>query len=298
MRASSSEYRLRILILFAIVCLGFWSPWIERWGIGHRTSLLEWLALELSRLGLVSFAAATPTVIVFATIVAALGAFFSVWGTAYLDPHIVNAFDMNADAVMASGPYRYVRNPLYLGSFFMIAAIAFTMPTSGALISLPLIAFFLLRLILSEETFLTAKIGEPYQAYLRAVPRLFPRLRTTLTRGDHKPHWVHSVLTEANPIGVMLITAILWWRYDNSLMVKAFAICFAASLALRGLIIRTVVTVIALVCFGVLFERGRMPWYTAALISFGVWLILHAYFPTLRQIEERSGPPNNKKGEA
>lgn len=236
MRASSIEFRLRVVILFAIILLGFFAPWIETLGIGQRISLLEWLALELSRLGLVSFAAATPIVIVFATIVATLGAFLRVWGTAYLNPRIVNGLDMNAGDVIASGPYRYVRNPLYLGSFFMITAIAFAMPASGALVALPLIAFFLLRLILGEEAFLISKIGEPYQAYLRAVPRLFPRLRTTLPTSSQKPRWLHSVIAEINAIGVLLITAILSWRYDNGLTTRAFLISFGLSLILRALV--------------------------------------------------------------
>jgi len=53
MGASAIEFRLRMVINAAIIILGFWSPWIEAWHIGRRMSLLEWLALELSRTGLV-----------------------------------------------------------------------------------------------------------------------------------------------------------------------------------------------------------------------------------------------------
>ena len=60
MGASAIEFRLRMVINAAIIILGFWAPWIDAWHIGRRMSLLEWLALELSRLGLTSFANATP----------------------------------------------------------------------------------------------------------------------------------------------------------------------------------------------------------------------------------------------
>lgn len=180
MRASAIEFRFRVAIFVAIITLGFWSPWIELWNVGRRISLLEWSALELARLGLVSFAAATPIVIVLAAIVAAIAVVLRIWGTAYLGPAVVHNAQMRAGAVMADGPYRYVRNPLYLGLWCMIAAMSFIMPATGAVFTMVLATVFLLRLIRGEEAFLTAQLGEPYAAYLRAAPRLLPRFRTTL----------------------------------------------------------------------------------------------------------------------
>ena len=113
-----------------------------------------------------------------------MGAILRVWGTAYLGYGTVHHGQMQAGAVMAAGPYRYVRNPLYLGVWCMMAAMAFIMPPTGALFAMTLLTVFSLRLILGEEAYLSAQLGEPYQAYLRAVPRLIPRLRTTLPRSD------------------------------------------------------------------------------------------------------------------
>jgi len=242
MRASALEFRLRVFIHAAIIILGFWAPWIEWLHFGRRISLLEWLALELSRLGLVSFAYATPIVIVLASLIAALSAWLRVWGTAYLDPNIVHASSMNAGAVMASGPYRYVRNPLYLGTILMAAAMAFAMPVSGAVFALILVPLFDLRLILGEENFLGGKLGEPYHAYLRAVPRLIPRLRSTLPTGTQTPHWLPSLIAEILPVGVLLITAILWWRYDSGLVDRAFLINFGIAIIVRAFIPAAAVT--------------------------------------------------------
>jgi protein-S-isoprenylcysteine O-methyltransferase Ste14 len=236
MRATQLEFRLRLAIITAIVVLGFWSPWIEAWGMGGRISLLEWLALELSRLGLFSFTVATPVVIVLAAAIAALGAIFRVWGTAWLGAGVVNNVEMNAGSVMTGGPYRYVRNPLYLGTGLMISAMAFAMPASGAVFTMVLIAVFQLRLIYGEEAFLSAQLGGPYRQYLRSVPRLIPRLRTNLPAAQGQPQWGRAVLAEMNPIGVFLILAALSWRYENALMIKAFLICFGISLVTRALL--------------------------------------------------------------
>src|SRR5258707_9156861 len=134
MRESAIEFRFRMAINAAIIILGLWSPWINAWGLGQRIPLLEWLALELSRLGLLRFTVASPIVIVAAASIAATGAVFRVWGTAYLGPTTVNRLQMKAGAVMADGPYRFVRNPLYLGLWCMVAAMAFLMPPTGALV--------------------------------------------------------------------------------------------------------------------------------------------------------------------
>lgn len=235
MRASQIEFRLRLAIITAMVVLGFWSPWIEAWGAGRRISLLEWSALELSRLGLFDFTVATPVVIVFAAAIAALGAVLRVWGTAWLGAGVVNSRTMIAGSAMAGGPYRYVRNPLYLGTGLMIAAMSFAMPASGAVFTMVLLAVFQLRLIFGEEAYLSAQLGEPYQQYLSAVPRLFPRIRSNLPAAKGEPQWGRAVLAEINPIGVFLILAGLSWRYENVLMIKAFLICFGISLVTRAL---------------------------------------------------------------
>ena len=234
MRASQIEFRLRTVIMAAIVFVGFWSPWIKALGIGQHISLLEWCALELSRFGIFRFTVATPVMIAFAAAIAALAALLRVWGTAWLGAGIVNHGDMKAGVVIAGGPYRFVRNPLYLGTGLMMLAMSFIMPVTGAVFTIVLIAFFLLRLILGEEAFLAGRLGEPYQQYLRSVPRIFPRLRNNLPVLSGRPQWGRALLAESNPIGVFLILAILSWRYDNPLMIKAILINFGISLVLRA----------------------------------------------------------------
>jgi protein-S-isoprenylcysteine O-methyltransferase Ste14 len=234
MRASAIEFRLRMLIMTVIIVLGFWAPWIEAWDLGRRISLLEWLALELSRAEILRFTFATPTVIAVGALLAAAGMVLRVWGTAYLGYATVHHARMLAGGVMADGPYRYVRNPLYLGGWFMMAAMSFIMPPAGALFALPLVTVFLLRLILAEEAFLTVKLGEPYQEYLRAVPRLIPRLRGALPAAGDKPHWLVAILSELNPIGVFITLAVLSWRYDNELMLKGILVSFGVSLVVRA----------------------------------------------------------------
>jgi protein-S-isoprenylcysteine O-methyltransferase Ste14 len=232
------EFRFRMIIQIVIVFLGFWAPWLNWIGpldFGRHISTLEWLVLELSRTGLVRFTYATPIVIVLGALAAAAGAVFRIWGSAYLGYRTVHHGQMQAETVMAAGPYRYVRNPLYIGGWFMMAAISLLAPPSGALFIMILITVFYLRLILGEEAFLATQLGEPYREYLRLAPRLLPRLGAKLPQSPARPRWLIALLSEINPIGIFVILAVLSWSYDNLLMIKAVLISFGLSLVVRAL---------------------------------------------------------------
>lgn len=240
MRATAIEFRLRMAINAAIIILGFWAPWIAHWGIGRPISTWEWLALALSRHSVANFALATAVVMIAGACIAALGAFLRIWGTAYLGTAIVQHLDMKAGTVMTDGPYRIVRNPLYLGLWFMVVAMGFIMTPTGSLFAIVLITVFLLRLILGEEAFLSSHLGETYQAYLRSVPRLIPRLRTNLPSAGMKPRWLRAFLAELTPVGVFVALAFFSWSYDSELMGRTILIAFGLSLVTRALLPDTV----------------------------------------------------------
>jgi len=241
MKATAIEFRLRMLINMVIIVFGFNAPGSPAWnaftGSPPQAPLLEWLPLQLSRAGLIPFSAATPAMIVIASILAGVGTILRIWGSAWLGPGTVTNSQMMADAVLADGPYRYVRNPLYIGVWCMIASLAFLMTPVGALFTMVLITFFQFRLILGEEAFLALKLGLPYEAYLKAVPRLIPRLRAAQAPTGRKAHWTRAVLTETTPIGVFIAFAVLSWRYEYWLMVKAIVVSFGVGLVGRALVL-------------------------------------------------------------
>ncbi len=152
----------------------------------------------------------------------------------------MNSGNMVAGKVMADGPYRYLRNPLYIGLWCMVIALAFLMPVSGALFVIVLITVFAVRLTLGEEAFLTAQLGEPYLAYLRAVPRFFPRIRSALPASGAKPHWLRASLAELTPIGVFIAIVIYARNYDAESAGRIILIFFGASLVVRAVMPRSV----------------------------------------------------------
>jgi protein-S-isoprenylcysteine O-methyltransferase Ste14 len=279
MRASAIEFRLRMVIQIASVFVGFWAPWAGGWDFGWRISTFEWLPLELSRSGLASFSVATPIVIVLGALAALAGAVLRVWGAAYLGYNTVHHGDMQAGGVMADGPYRTMRNPLYLGGWFMMLAVMLFMAPSGALFSVVLMTIFFLRLILGEEAFLSKHLGQPYEQYLHAVPRLIPRLRASLPAAGNKPHWLTAIFTEVMPIGMFFTLAVLSWFYDQQLMLEGILWSFVASLVARGLMKAWIPTLASVAGFVVAWWPFHLNWMRSILIAFGVWLIVRALVP-------------------
>jgi len=236
MKASAFEFRFRLWISFALVVLGFWAPWIEllHWDSrGNHT--WGWLVFELGGLG-ISSTTGFMLVTALAIASAALAALLRVWGTAYLGTGTVFNAEMKAGDVLADGPYRHMRNPLYLGNLLDFVAISILMPPSGAAVSLVLLALFLLRLILGEEAFLAPKLGDSHASYCLAVPRLIPSLRPRVAAEGRSPNWIHALLGEIFPLLLLVCFATLSWQYDPDLLIRAVLICFGVSLIARALI--------------------------------------------------------------
>jgi protein-S-isoprenylcysteine O-methyltransferase Ste14 len=235
MKATAFEFRLRFLFGVIIYLLGFIAPWNN---LLHLDSIRTWqfLAAWPARSGWIGFSAATIAVLVAGIFCAFAGAFLRTWGSAYLDPSIVQAGAMHGDSVVAAGPYRHLRNPLYLGTFFHTFALALLMPPSGAIFCVVAIAFIQIRLITGEESFLTDKLGAPYIAYCAKVSRLFPSLTARVPASNAQPTWLTAFISEIYMWGVFISFAVLGWRYNSFLIIKGVLISLGVSLIVRAFI--------------------------------------------------------------
>jgi protein-S-isoprenylcysteine O-methyltransferase Ste14 len=77
-----------------------------------------------------------------------------------------------AHALVTSGPYRFTRNPMYVGMAFLYVGLALALSVLWALALLPAVLLIVdRRVIAPEERYLEAKFGEQYAAYKRRVRR-------------------------------------------------------------------------------------------------------------------------------
>ncbi|WP_433974937.1 methyltransferase family protein [Tunturiibacter lichenicola] len=233
MKATALEFRFRFLLGVIIYLLGFIAPWNN---FLHLDSIRTWqlLASWPARNGWIGFSAATIAVLVLGILCAFAGAFLRTWASAYLDPAVVKAGAMHGDSIVASGPYRHLRNPLYFGTMIHTFALALLMPPSGAIFCVVAIALVQLRLIAAEEFFLTAKLGAPYVAYCARVPRLFPSITPRIPASATQPAWPTAFLSEIYMWGVFVSFAALGWRYNSVLIIKCILISLGVSLIARA----------------------------------------------------------------
>jgi protein-S-isoprenylcysteine O-methyltransferase Ste14 len=92
------------------------------------------------------------------------------------------------------GPYAFVRNPLYLGTYLMAVGVLWAIGSYWLLAATTvLFAAIYHYIILDEETKLHRIFGEPYQQYCDVVPRFFPRLWPPFWPADH------AALSTVNP---------------------------------------------------------------------------------------------------
>jgi protein-S-isoprenylcysteine O-methyltransferase Ste14 len=214
--------------------LGFLAPW-NYFGHGDRGTL--WLAAStlLARTGLVSLAAASLTVTLLGLLCLVIATALRVCGTAWLSPGIMRDTTMHGERLVAAGPYRYLRNPLYLGIWLLALPTSLLMPPDGAVFFLLAISAFLLFLIHTEEAFLTQRLGPPYIQYCREVPRLLPRWNTLVPPTPQRPQWLRAALSEIYPIGFTLCFAIFAWRYNARILIQCLLVSYGLSLVVRAI---------------------------------------------------------------
>jgi protein-S-isoprenylcysteine O-methyltransferase Ste14 len=135
------------------------------------------------------------TILGLAALLVAGAAMLRTWATAYLESGVVQDPKLRTEAVVADGPYRYVRNPLYFANVLMALCMGMLASRSGWVPIVLAMTVFQYRLLAREELELLRTQGERYRAYLKSVPRLFPALRPRIDSGDRKPRWKQDWLT-------------------------------------------------------------------------------------------------------
>ena len=142
------------------------------------------------------------------------------WGVAYAGS-LTRVTTVGAPEVMMSGPYAYVRNPLYVGNMLMYVGIGVM---SNALLPwLPIVAaiFFMFQywmIVLLEEEFLEKEFGAGFLEYKKNVPRFIPHWSRyeSPVQTHQQPNWPESLRSERRTLQalgiVSLVLLVLWFR--------------------------------------------------------------------------------------
>lgn len=222
MKATGFEFRFRAALIGLLYYIGFaaygydHTPVVQAmasWVLGPNsahTVLLERVLIEGGAL-LVAF-----------------GAIVRTWGAAYLRASVVHDAQLHATEVVADGPYRHVRHPLYFGSIVANVGLAFVASRVGFVIIVVTLTILYVRLAGREEAQLAEQQGESHRAFCRGVPRLWPALTPRVPATGAKPQWGQALWGEAfmwgfavavAAFGVTLNRYVLWSLLGAALLV-------------------------------------------------------------------------------
>jgi protein-S-isoprenylcysteine O-methyltransferase Ste14 len=223
LEATEFEFRSRFWIIAGIFTVGF---------LLYNFDPVN-LAVALSRLVLrgrphenaAAFSHWITGFFALGTLAVTIGALIRSWAESYLHSSIVHDRALHGEHLVADGPYRRVRNPLYLGNLFFAIGLGCLASRSGFLVISIGMALFVYRLILREETTLLRSQGERYQRYLAAVPRLCPSVSPRVPSAGTKPNWLDGFTGEIFMWGSALAMAI----FTRTRSLVDFWIVFGAS---------------------------------------------------------------------
>ena len=107
--------------------------------------------------------------------ITAAGLLFSVWARRHLGKNWSQAVTLKQDhELITSGPYAFVRHPIYTGLLLAILGSAIARGEWRGLVALALIFVVLWRKLRMEEEWMRARFGQEYETYANRVRALVP----------------------------------------------------------------------------------------------------------------------------
>jgi len=148
---------------------------------------------------MVWFAEPTVLSLIAGLLITVLGEALRLWGVAVLGGEARATAAMGSTLLVTTGPFAYVRNPLYIGNMLLYTGIGVMSLALFPWLLVAALCWFSIQyaLIISlEEEFLRERFGKDYEAYQRRVRRFIPRLRP-----GNASHALPRGITAREPLG-------------------------------------------------------------------------------------------------
>jgi len=148
-----------------------------------------------------------------------IGLFFRFWASGYLSKE-GRSNEIMAKSLITQGPYRFTRNPLYIGNFFLTAGVLIGFHSPFYLIIL-ILGLFLVEysiIIKSEQDFLNKHFGNDYLTYCKITGSILPKFfgKRILATGEQK-FLFHNAVRELQTIVILLL---IYWLIYLRMVIK------------------------------------------------------------------------------
>lgn len=147
-----------------------------------------------------------------------IGEIIRIWAIRYAGSATRTTGRVGGDELVTSGPFGYVRNPLYMGNFilsFGVLIMAWPWMPWLLLIYLALFAVQYGCIITLEEEYLRSKFGEDYERYFKSVPRFIPTFQKYAKEESPPAGLIKALKTECNTLqSIFLVSLLLFLRWQ------------------------------------------------------------------------------------
>jgi protein-S-isoprenylcysteine O-methyltransferase Ste14 len=173
------------------------------------------------------FENANPASLVIGFLIALLGEFIRFWGVSWAGSETRTTGSVGGSNLIISGPFAYVRNPLYVGNILMYFGLGIMSFALFPYLQIIAIAFFILQyhlIVGEEESFLEKKFGEQYKRFVENVPGFFPRLTPYKDEKNIQPKvsYANGFKSEIRTLQAFTIVIILivvkWYLRVNNIL--------------------------------------------------------------------------------
>lgn len=190
MKATNWEFTNRAMIFGMIIGVSFGLYSVDHENVTSK--LADWAGPRLQ----IDADLLTRLLFYAAALLLVLAALLRTWASAYLQAAVVYASQVKTQTLVADGPYRYLRNPLYFANLLLAIGMGSIASRSGCVLMFAGMWLFCYRLILREEGELQSSQTVSYDAYKRAVPRLWPSARPRVASSGRPAKWADGFNAE------------------------------------------------------------------------------------------------------
>ena len=150
--------------------------------------------------------------------VLAVGELLRLWGVAIAGSETRTTGPVGGTFHITTGPFAYVRNPLYLGNVLIYAGVGVMSNALFPWLTIIALVYFVVQyslIVNLEEEHLAVAFGEEYRRYSASVPRFLPRMTKYRSGSYEQPKldWKSGLQSEtrtlqAITIHVVILTAV------------------------------------------------------------------------------------------
>jgi len=152
-------------------------------------------------------------------IVLIFGELVRLWGVSIAGSETRVTDSVSSSQLITTGPFAYIRNPLYFGNMCIYTGIAIMSWAGYPLLPIITLSYFIFQysLIVSlEEEYLIKKYGIEYQKYQKEVPKFFPNLKRYKSQNIEQPilDWRRGLKSEKRTfqaIGIVIAIILSIW---------------------------------------------------------------------------------------